>query len=94
MFRRLTICVISHIINLRRPVSYFYGIIIVMYLRNKEHNPPHIHAIIQDFDAPFLISTGEIMKAKALVRGFILKYRKELEEMWRTEKYIKLPPLK
>jgi len=26
-------------------ISYFYGIIIVMYLRNKEHNPPHIHAI-------------------------------------------------
>lgn len=33
-------------------------------------------------------------KAKALVKEFILKYRKELEEMWRTEKYIKLPPLK
>ena len=30
-------------------ISYFYGIIIVMYLRNKEHNPPHIHAITQDF---------------------------------------------
>jgi hypothetical protein len=41
-------------------ICHFYGIIIVMYLRNKEHNPPHIHAITQDFDAPFLISTGEI----------------------------------
>jgi hypothetical protein len=35
-----------------------------MYLRDKEHNPPHIHAITQDFDAPFLISTGEIMEGK------------------------------
>ena len=43
-------------------ISHFYRIIIVMYLRNKEHNPPHIHAITQDFDAPFLISTGEIME--------------------------------
>lgn len=42
-------------------ISYFYGIIIVMYLRNKDHNPPHIHAITQDFDAPFSIATGEIM---------------------------------
>ena len=80
-------------------ISYFYGIIIVMYLRNKEHNPPHIHAITQDFDAPFLIATGEIMegefppKARALVKEFILKYQNELLEMWETEKYRKLPPL-
>lgn len=80
-------------------ISYFYGIIIVMYLRNKEHNPPHIHAITNEYAAPFLISTGEIMegefpsKAKALVKEFILKYQKELEEMWETERYVKLPPL-
>ena len=52
-----------------------------------------------DFDAPFSIATGEIMegefpsKAKAMVKEFVLKYQKELEEMWRTEKYVKLPPL-
>ena len=65
-------------------VSYFYGIIIVMYLKSKEHNPPHIHAITQEYDAPFSIETGEIMdgvfprKAKALVKEFILQYQKEL----------------
>lgn len=70
-----------------------------MNLRGKEHNPPHIHAVTQDFVAPFLIETGEIMegefppKASALVKEFILKYRKELEEMWKTEKYVKLPPI-
>ena len=80
-------------------ISHFSGIIIVMYLRNKEHNPPHIHAITQDFDAPFLIETGEIIegdfppKSAALVKEFILKYQKELEEMWETEQYVKLPPL-
>lgn len=80
-------------------ICHFYGIIIVMYLRDKEHNPPHIHAITQDFDAPFLIATGEIMegefpaKAKAMVVEFIRTYKKELEEMWETEKYVKLPPL-
>ena len=61
-------------------ISYFYGITIVMYLRNKEHNPPHIHAITHDFAAPFLISNGEIIegefpaKAKAMVKEFVLKY--------------------
>ena len=38
-------------------ISSFYGIIIVMHLRDKEHNPPHIHAITQDYDDPFIIST-------------------------------------
>ena len=81
-------------------ISHFYGIIIVMYLRNKEHNPPHIHAITQDFDAPFLIADGEIMegdfpsKAKALVKEFILKYQKELLEMWETGVYKRLEPIK
>ena len=80
-------------------ISHFYGIVIVMYLRNKEHQPPHVHAITQDFDAPIAIATGEIMegqfppKAKQLVKEFILKYQEELLEMWLTEKYIKLPSL-
>ena len=47
-------------------ISNFYGIIIIMYLRNKEHNPPHIHAIAQDYAAPFLIETGDIMEGNFL----------------------------
>ena len=80
-------------------ICHFYGIIIVMYLRNKEHNPPHIHAITQDFDAPFLIAPGELMegefpaKAQAMGKEFILTYQKDLEEMWEKEEYRKLPPL-
>ena len=81
-------------------ISYFYGITIVMYLRYKEHNPPHIHAITQDFEAPFLIETGELMegefpmKAKAMVKEFVQQYRQELLRMWETEEYVKLPGLK
>ena len=81
-------------------ICHFHGIIIVMYLRNKELNPPHVHAITQDFDAPFLIATGEIMegefptKAKEMVGEFIRNYKKELEEMWESEQYRKLPPLR
>lgn len=80
-------------------ISHFYGIVILMYLRDKEHNPPHIHAITNEYAAPFMISTGELiegefpLKAQSLVKEFICKYRKELEEMWETERYIKLPPI-
>ena len=81
-------------------ISCFSGITIVMYFRNKEHNPPHIHAVTRDFDAPFLIDTGELMegyfpqKSAALVKEFILKYKNELKEMWEKEIYVKLPPIK
>lgn len=80
-------------------ISSFYGIVIVMYLRDKEHNPPHIHAVTTRFAAPFSIESGELMegefpvKAKTLVKEFILKYRKELLEMWERGKYLRLPPL-
>ena len=45
------------------------------------------------------IATGEIMdgvfppKAKAMVKEFVLKCQKELNQMWETEEYRKLPPL-
>ena len=29
-------------------ISRFHGITIKMYLRQKEHNPPHIHAIYEN----------------------------------------------
>jgi len=81
-------------------ISQFYGIVIVMYFRDKEHNPPHIHAITQDFAAPFLIETGELIegdfppKAKALVQEFISLNKAALLKMWETEEYVKLPPIK
>ena len=35
----------------------------------------------------------DFIKAKGFVKEFIIKYRKELEEMWETEKYAKLPQI-
>ena len=49
--------------------------------------------------ASFYISDGELyegslpIRAKKMVKEFILKYQKELMEMWETEKYIKLKGL-
>ena len=80
-------------------ISQFYGIIILMHLTRKEHNPPHIHAYYGEYEATFYISNGEIMfgtfpsSGTELVKKFILKYQDELMEMWETEIYKKLPPI-
>ena len=70
-----------------------------MHLKNKEHNPPHIHATYGAEAATFYISTGEIYegsfpkRAKKMVKEFVLKYKAELLEMRETEKYVKLEGL-
>ena len=80
-------------------ISMFYRILIFMYLTNKEHNPPHIHAFYGEYEAMFRISDGALIKGtfpnngKELVKTFILKYQNELLDMWETERYRKLPPL-
>ena len=47
-------------------ISTFYGIITMMYLRDKEHNPPHIHTFYEDEAASFFIATGEYKKLKGI----------------------------
>lgn len=80
-------------------ISIFYGIRIVMYLRNKEHNPPHVHALFGNESATFYISNGEIYegdlpnRAKKMVQEFVLKYQEDLMEMWETGVYKKLKGL-
>ena len=80
-------------------ISTFYGIIIMMYLRDKEHNPPHIHAFYGDQAASFYIADGEIYegsfpsRGKKMVKEFVLKYRNELLKMWETGEYMKLKGL-
>ena len=70
-----------------------------MRLTRKEHNPPHVHAIYGEYEATFFIDNGEIYqgefpdKGSKLVKEFVLKYQKELKEMWDTEIYKKLPPI-
>lgn len=80
-------------------ISVFYGITIMMYLKDKEHNPPHIHAFYGSEAATFLISNGEIYqgrfpkRGKKLVKEFIIKYRNELLQMWETGTYCRLEGL-
>lgn len=80
-------------------ISRFYGIVIKMYLRQKEHNPPHIHAICGDCVGMFYLSNGEMFegdlgnKEQKLVQRFIERYGKELLDIWETQKFKSLPPI-
>ena len=80
-------------------ICHFYGIIIVMYLRNKEHNPPHIHAIYGEDMAAIYIQTGEVLeghlppKALAMVQEWISIHKRDLLQMWETQEFKNLAPL-
>ena len=41
-------------------IASFYGIVIMMFLLDKEHNPPHIHAFYGEFEASFTFNDGSI----------------------------------
>lgn len=80
-------------------ISRFKGIVIKMYLRQKEHNPPHIHAIYGEYVGMFSLVDGEMfegdlpVKGQLMVKEFILFYKDELLEMWETQIFKELMPI-
>ena len=70
-----------------------------MYLRNKEHNPPHIHALYGDEMAAIDIQTGKVLegnlppKALSMVREWMNTNKDELMRIWETQEFKALPPL-
>ena len=80
-------------------ISRFYGIIIKMFFKPKEHEPAHIHAIYNEFVGIFDIKSFEMIegdlpiKAQQLVREWLGLHYEELVEMWNTQKMGKITPL-
>ena len=80
-------------------IARFYGIVIKMFFKPKEHEPSHIHALYGEYVGEFNIKTGEMIvgdlpkKAQELVREWIDQYRNELQTMWDKQDIRKLPPL-
>lgn len=80
-------------------ISRFYGITIKMYFRQKEHNPPHIHAIYGECVGMFELEKGTMfegdipIKEQKLVEKFIDQYKVQLLLMWETQKFVLLPPV-
>ena len=81
-------------------LSKFYGIIIRMYFQQAEHNPPHIHALYGEDMAAIMIQTGEVLegylppKALSMVQEWVVIHKADLLQMWETQKFKKLDPLK
>lgn len=78
-------------------IARFYGILIKMYFR--EHGVAHFHAIYGEYNGVFEIGTLEMIegdlpaRAQRLVREWAEQYRDELQRMWDSQEYKKLPGL-
>ena len=80
-------------------ISRFYGIVIKMFFKPKEHEPSHIHALYGEYLGEFNILTMEMIqgdlpkKAQELVREWLSLHQSELQEMLEKQQIGKLPPL-
>ena len=83
-------------------LARFYGIIIRMYFRQKEHNPPHIHVIYGDETfsitiADMVILDGELNptpRVLSMVKEWIIAHKDELIDMWEKQEFHEIEPLK
>ncbi len=80
-------------------IARFYGIVIKMFFKPKEHEPSHIHALYGEYVGEINIRTGEMIqgdlpaKAQELVKEWLILHQDELQKMWDTQQISKLPPL-
>jgi hypothetical protein len=70
-----------------------------MFFLQREHQPPHFHAIYGEFNALFAIDSLEVIegdlpnRAVRLVREWGQRYQQELQTMWNTQEFMQLPGL-
>ncbi len=80
-------------------ITRFYGIIIKMFFKPKEHEPSHIHALYGEYIGEFNIKSMEMIqgdlpkKAQELVVEWLSSHQDALQEMWDSQQIRKLPPL-
>ena len=80
-------------------IARFYGMIVKMFFRGGEHNPPHIHIEYSGRKGTIDITTLQFMQsdlptqATNLALKWATLYQSELLEIWNTQNFRKLPPL-
>lgn len=80
-------------------IARFYGIIIKMFFKPKEHEPSHIHALYGEYVGVFDLKTlgmtdGDLpVYAQKLVKKWLQLNVDELQIMWDTQVIKKLKPL-
>jgi hypothetical protein len=81
-------------------ISAFYGLIIKMFFMQSEHNPPHIHVIYGEYVGIIDIKTLEMIegdlpnRALSMAKEWTKEHQDELLNIWNTQEFKKLPPLK
>jgi len=80
-------------------ISRFYGIVIRMYLIDREHPPKHIHIKYGEHEAAMELVNLNVIegdlpkKCLQLVREWAEIHQKELIEMWETQDFHSIQPL-
>lgn len=80
-------------------ITRFYGIVIKMFFKPKEHEPSHLHALYGEHIGVFDLRTLEMTegdlpgRAQDLVKEWMKYHQQELLDMWAAQKLEKLPPL-
>ena len=80
-------------------ICRFYGIVIKMFFKPKEHEPSHLHALYGEHIGIFDLKTMKMTegdlptRAQQLVQEWRSAHQDRLLEMWDTQKLEKLPPL-
>ena len=80
-------------------ICRFYGIIIKVFF-GYHHSPPHFHAVYGDYNGLFNIETLELIegdlpkRAIKMIVEWAAIYKNELMEMWKSQEFNKIPPLK
>ncbi len=80
-------------------IAIFYGIIIKMFFGQREHNPPHLHAIYGEYEGRFDFRSMNMFegdlpgRAVKLVQEWMALHQADLLAMWNSKNIYKLPPL-
>jgi len=79
-------------------ITRFYGIISKMFFG--DHAPPHFHAVYGEYNALISIESLEIIeedlpsRAEKMVLEWATLYQQDLLNIWNSQNFVKLPPLK
>ena len=80
-------------------ICRFYGIIIKMFFKPKEHEPSNLHALYGEHVGIFDLKTMKMTegdlpkKAQELVQEWMELNQDKLLDMWASQRLEKLPPL-
>lgn len=81
-------------------ISSFYGLVVRMYFKQSEHNPPHFHVEYGEYRGVIEISTLNMLegnlplRARVLIMDWGIQHQDELMEIWNSQVFKKIPPLK